>query len=189
MYRKNADNLIYLIFIMIFGLVIIGFVTNVHGKTTMVQGAEYTIDETEIGFAWGPSEGAIGYEFKLIMTDRNPVTEYAFAKTAQTQITVKRPRAGHFTAMVRAYKDTWVCQKEIIFKDCAGRSFTCYPEEFIDPCEPGTDMPDGVILKRVYSEWTHSTDKERATVEGQSLGWWIYWKLPAPGFEFEFIPD
>ena len=123
------------------------------GATIMRQGTEYTTDGNEISFAWDPSDGADGYELKLIMTDKEPHTDYALARTEQTQITIKRPRAGHFDVMVRAYLN----------------------------CTGGDDCVNG----QLYSDWTLSTDKERATVGGEPMGWWIFWKLPAPGVVIE----
>ena len=120
-----------------------------HAETTMRQGAEYITDDPQITVAWKAVEGANGYQIKLIMTDKVPVTEYARGETQQTQMTVKRPRAGHFDGAVRAFKS---CTHDI------------------EGCENG----------RLYSQWTLSSDKKRATVNGEPMAWWIYWKLPKP---------
>lgn len=126
------------------------FTTNAAAATTRKIGAEYTSDD-KITVAWDPSDGAVGYEVKLVMDDKTPVTEYALGRTSETQITIMRPRAGHFTAYVRAYKDA-VCQAP--------------------PCDP----------PRLYSTWSESTDEAVGTVDGQPMGWWIYFKVPPPKF-------
>ena len=143
-------------------------------ETTMHQGAEYITDDPQITLVWNAVEDADGYQIKLIMTDRVPVTEYARGETRQTQMTVKRPRAGHFDGAVRAYKDGFVCT------NAEGEKIICNPDGagHLDHCE--TEFT-GCAQGRLYSDWTLSTDKERATVNGEPMGWWIYWKVPKPG--------
>lgn len=70
------------------------------------KGCEYQIQGDRIGVQWDPSPGASHYEVKLIMFDKDPVTEWDLGTTTDTRIMIKAPMAGHFKWAVRAVDES-----------------------------------------------------------------------------------
>lgn len=75
------------------------------GLTTL-DGRMYVIPANEaVTLAWGASQGATRYEYRLVMFDKTPETFFSEGETTGTQVVISRPRTAHFRAEVRACND------------------------------------------------------------------------------------
>ena len=120
-------------------------------------GAEYIISSATVVVGWDYVSNALGYEARLALFAKEPVTYFALAKvpSAENTVTFHRPRVGHFRAEARAWN-------EVDAVTCAQGGGASWDEE----------------TERCYSRWALSTTKEDATVDGASVAWWIYWQMP-----------
>lgn len=72
---------------------------------TFREGVEY-VKTDDIIFAWDISSEASRYEVIATWIDPTNEFEYDLGETTNTQITVSRPRTGHFKFKVRACSDS-----------------------------------------------------------------------------------
>ena len=70
------------------------------------DGVEYTINEPSIIFAWDESEGATKYKVRLVWIDPTNEFIYDLGEVLTTEMTIPRPRAGHFRLEVAACNET-----------------------------------------------------------------------------------
>jgi hypothetical protein len=121
-----------------------------------MQGNEYFNSTGKITMQWDSVPQALGYNIRVIMFDKSPETTYAIGHTTETQMEILRPRSGHFRFEAQACK----------FADCSCTDDT--------GATPENDCP----LDR--SNWAQSTNPAQASVDGAAMGWWVYFKTPAP---------
>lgn len=69
------------------------------------NGTEYTISDDQITFAWDASSGATYYKVRLVWIDPTKEFIYDIGTTEQTELSINRPRAGHFRFEVCACDD------------------------------------------------------------------------------------
>lgn len=112
------------------------------GVPQHLTGREYVVKEDTVKIEWGAvvHPDLKNYEYRCLMFDKEPITEYERGVTTATNHVFPRPRTGHFEFQVRACPTQGEC-----------------------------------------SEWAVSTDPQYATVDGQSMGWWVFWKRTPPG--------
>lgn len=136
-----------------------GGLANGQSTPQHLTGREYIVSAATVSVAWDLVPIAAGYEARLALFMKEPVTYYALARIPGTEnnITFYQPRAGHFRAEVRACR----------FADCH--------------CEPDANLADDCAND--LSAWAESTNKAEAQVDGEPMAWWIYWKVPKPILE------
>lgn len=67
-------------------------------------GAEFLNSNATVTFGWQPVSDVQGYEVRLVLFLKDPVTYFARTCVPATvnKVTIARPRAGHFRAEVRS---------------------------------------------------------------------------------------